>query len=129
MTFRFQILIVFFPPGGLRTDITFALPKGLFKSRGWWRRTCADMFEVPPPSFTGALHSVQYAFVLSTCPSLQRKRKNSHMGAFPFGFATNFSWLSAMLDASSSGGMVLVIMSPVQTGFSFFFRTNQFFEP
>ena len=52
------------------------------------------------------------------------------MGAFPFGFATNFSWLSAMLDASSSGGVVLVIMSPVKTRFSgFFFRTNQFFEP
>ena len=32
-TFRFQILNVFFPPGGLRTDVTFALPKGLFKSR------------------------------------------------------------------------------------------------
>ena len=46
-------------PGGLRTDVTFALPKGLFKSRGRWRRTCADIFEVPPPSFTDALHSVQ----------------------------------------------------------------------
>ena len=46
-------------PGGLRTDVTFALPNGLFKSREWWRRTCADMFEVPPPSFTDALHSVQ----------------------------------------------------------------------
>ena len=50
------------------------------------------------------------------------------MGAFPFGFATNFSWLSAMLDASSSGGVVLVIMSPVKTGFSVF-RMNRFFEP
>ena len=43
------------------------------------------------------------------------------MGAFPFGFATNFSWLSAMLDASSSSGVVLVVMSPVKTGFSGFF--------
>ena len=51
------------------------------------------------------------------------------MGAFPFGFATNFSWLSAMLDASSSGGVVLVVMSPVKTGFSVFFRRNRFFEP
>ena len=32
-----------------------------------------------------------------------------------------FSWLSAMLDASSSGGVVLVVMSPVKTGFSGFF--------
>ena len=46
-------------PGGLRTDVTFALSKGLFKSRGRWRRTCADMFEVSPPSFTDALHSVK----------------------------------------------------------------------
>ena len=29
MTFRFQILNVFFPPDGLQTDVTFALSKGL----------------------------------------------------------------------------------------------------
>ena len=48
------------------------------------------------------------------------------MGGFPFGFATNFSWLSAMLDASSSGGMVLVVMSPLKTGFSVFLERTGF---
>ena len=40
-----------------------------------------------------------------------------------------FSWLSAMLDASGSGGVVLVVMSPVKTGFSglFFFFFFFFF--
>ena len=62
-----------------------ALPTGFVKRRGWWRRTCADIFEVSPltPSFTDALHSVQKAVVLSTSPSFEGS-KNLPYGRFTF---------------------------------------------